>query len=135
MIYKELEKLGIVIKKFDIETLFDNEIHKQRYKELVDRGEFKDDWYAQSLFFILASKDDLYVHANQIYDFEAKSINREFGRDFLTSGTYKLIALAFELYTNSNILNKSLSDIFSSLDNDYFNIAINAIRVRFRQMP
>ena len=50
MIYKELEKLGIVIKKFDIETLFDNEIHKQRYKELVDRGEFKDDWYAQSLF-------------------------------------------------------------------------------------
>ena len=35
MIYKELEKLGIVIKKFDIETLFDNEIHKQRYKELV----------------------------------------------------------------------------------------------------
>ena len=41
MIYKELEKLGIVIKKFDIETLFDNEIHKQRYKELVDRGELK----------------------------------------------------------------------------------------------
>ena len=51
-----IDQVNYVLKKFDIETLFDNEIHKQRYKELVDRGEFKDDWYAQSLFFILASK-------------------------------------------------------------------------------
>lgn len=127
---KEL-RLG---KKFDINELFGNYEHKERYLELVEKdGLGVADAYREALFYILSSCDDLYCQAHKLYDFENKVIITENDAD-LTGATSRLVALAFELFTDRNIMQKDTSDIFCYLDNKFFNIAINAIRIRYRQM-
>lgn len=87
------------------------------------------------LFYILAGNLDLYKKINYIYDFKDHSIKPsclESTEVDFSSGSQKLIMLAFNLYngfTGADIL-----DVFSSLDYENFDLAINAIKLRFNRL-
>lgn len=129
-----IKELGLP-KRFDINALFGNYEHKERYLELVERDSLDGaDAYRETLFYILSSCDDLYHQAHKLYDFEEKRIIIENEAD-LTGSTNRLVALGFELFTNRNVMEMDTVNIFDYLDSNFFNIAINALRVRFRKMP
>ena len=132
---KELIKEPGIPKKFNIDMLFRNYEHKERYLELVEKDVLDvADAYRETLFYILSSCDDLYYQADKLYDFKEERIIIEYDAD-LTSTTSRLVALAFELFTNRNIKEMNTVDIFDYLDSEFFNVAVNALRVRFRKMP
>lgn len=132
---KELIKELGIPKKFNIDMLFRNYEHKERYLELVEKDNLTGaDAYRETLFYILSCCDDLYYQAHKLYDFEERRIIIEHDAD-LTSTTSRLVALAFELFTNRNVKEMNTVDIFDYLDSEFFNVAVNSLRVRFRKMP
>jgi len=132
---KELIKELGIPKKFNIDMLFRNYEHKERYLELTEKDALDvADAYRETLFYILSCCDDLYYQAHKLYDFEERRIIIEHDAD-LTSTTSRLVALGFELFTNRNVKEMNTVDIFDYLDSEFFNVAVNALRVRFRKMP
>lgn len=105
-----------------------------RYKELLERdGTHPKDSERKALFFILAGNEDLYNKVDYIYDFKDNSIHTDCleGKDFdFCSSSRKLIKLAFNLY-NSYDFPADVVDTFYLLDNKNFNLALNAIKLRF----
>lgn len=87
-----------------------------------------------ALFYIIAGNDDLFKKRYFIYDFKDNSINPECltngSTDFSTSSR-SLVRLAFNLYNNYNDDYISPMDIFYSLDEKNYNLAIKAIDIRF----
>ena len=97
---KELIKELGIPKKFNIDMLFRNYEHKERYLELTEKdGLDVADAYRETLFYILSSCDDQYYQVGKLYDFENKVIITENDAD-LTGATSRLVALAFELFTD-----------------------------------
>lgn len=111
--------------------MFLNGRHEVQFDELVVRDGCKDDIEREALFFVLAGSDDLYVKASRIYDFEDRSIRPEAleGEVDLSSGSRALVLLAFNLY---NGWQASVTDIFTSLDENGRILALEAIKLRFR---
>ncbi len=109
--------------------------HALNFRELVkeDKTHPKDN-ERHALFYIIAGNDDLYRKRNSIYDFKDNSINPECLTDekvdFSTSSK-ALIRLGFNLYNNYKDDYISPMNIFYSLDEDNYNLAVNAIDVRF----
>ncbi len=79
----------------------------------------------------LGGNDDLWNKRVAIYDTEDRSIHLNFDElaDF-GSSSRKLIELGFSLYNGykANVLNT-----FSGLDEENFDLAIAALRIRFNQ--
>ncbi|MGO1372413.1 MAG: DUF6075 family protein [Senegalia sp. (in: firmicutes)] len=105
---------------------------KDRLNLLIDRDKMhKEDIERKALFYILAGNLDLYEKVDYIYDFKNHIIipecleSREV--DF-SSSSRKLIKLAFNLF---NGFPADVLDSFYLLDEDNFELAINAIKVRF----
>lgn len=117
-----------------------NKIKRGDFLELQDRYQLflaRDNTSIQdnerkSLFYVLSGNYDLYTNSGKIYDFDDHSIKMDCldnGEVDFTSGTRKLIHLAFNLYNGYH--GADILDIFSSLDSDNFDLAINAIYIRF----
>jgi hypothetical protein len=107
-------------------------IQKERFEKLCKLDRTSDrDVERKSLFYILAGNDDLWNKRNAIYDTEDRSIHLNFDElaDF-GSSSRKLIELAFSLYNGykADVLNT-----FSGLDEENFDLAIDALRMRFNQ--
>lgn len=87
-----------------------------------------------ALFHIISGNEDLFKKRHFIYDFKDNGINVECltngSTDFSTSSR-SLVRLAFNLYNNYNDDYISPMDIFYSLDENNYNLAINAIDIRF----
>ncbi len=107
---------------------------EDRFKEFLEKDNTADgDVERKALFYILAGNLDLYRKANYIYDFKDRSIKPECLEseevDFCSSSK-KLIRLAYNLY---NSYPADVMDTFSVLDEENFELALNAIEGRFRK--
>ena len=107
---------------------------KNKLNEFIERdGMAKGDLERLSMFYILSNNEDLSSKINYIYDFDERSIKSDCleneNVDFCSSSK-KLIRLAFNLF-NGNYKADVLNS-FSGLDDDNFEIAINALIIRFR---
>lgn len=105
---------------------------EDRFNQLLQKdGTYERDLERKALFYILAGNLDLYSKVNFIYDFEDKGIKPECleseGVDFCSSSR-KLIKLGFNLF---NSFPADVIDTFYVLDEDNFNLALNAIKIRF----
>ncbi|MFY9590907.1 MAG: DUF6075 family protein [Bacteroidales bacterium] len=96
----------------------------------IDNTPISDD-ERKAFFFIIAGNDDLYSKRNFIYDFKERVIKPDCFEnenvDFCSSSA-KLIKLAFALF---NGYPADVYDTFYILDDDNFELAINAIKIRF----
>lgn len=105
---------------------------RSRFLELLDRdGTHVKDLERKAMFYILSRNDDLYKKVNHIYDFKDHSIKPECLESSvvdLCSSSRRLIALAFNLY---NGYPADVSDTLFVLDEGNFEIAMNAMRMRF----
>lgn len=113
--------------------------HEERFNRLVDRDNTHlKDSERKALFFIFAGNDDLYSKVEALYDFEEHCIVAEgFDKVDLTSSARGLVELAFNLYNNYSHIEgkmKSVLDIFASLDEDNFELALMGIRFRFNRI-
>ena len=80
---------------------FKNKYHKQFYYEYLQKCRYQD-VYHKALVYCLGIDRDTRKHADQIYDFKAGLIKlRCLHEDWQTSGSEKIVRLAFNLYCNS----------------------------------
>lgn len=108
---------------------------EERYNELMKKdGTDKEDLERKALFYILAGNIDLYSKVNYIYNFKERIINPECLEsekvDFCSSSR-RLIKLAYNLF---NSFPADVIDTFYLLDEDNFELALNAIKIRFNKM-
>ena len=104
------------------------------YQKILEKAKVPEgDLERKSLFYILANNNDLYYKINAIYDFEDNSIKSEClenGEVDLCSSSRKLIKLAYNLY---NGYGADVLETFAVLDEDNFDLAIKAIKIRFNR--
>lgn len=98
---------------------------------LVSDSTHQSDTERISLFYILCGNDDLYSKINHIYDFKEKSIRLDCLEsediDF-SSSSRSLVKIGFNLY---NGYPADISETLSTLDEDNFTLAVEAIKIRF----
>ena len=108
--------------------------HEDRLGVLLKRDATHDkDLERKALFYILSGNLDLYKKIDSIYDFEDNSIKSEClenGEVDLCSSSRKLIKLAYNLY---NGYGADVLETFAVLDEDNFDLAIKAIKIRFNR--
>lgn len=116
----------------EMETLYNLE---DRFDLLLEKDETnKEDLARKSLFYIIAGNYDLYFRANHIYDFKNRNINTDCLKDEtmdFSSNSRKLIKIGFNLYNGYNNPPSDILSLFSGLDKDNFNLAIQAMRIKF----
>ena len=123
--------------------MFLNEVHKERFNQLVQKAKINQgDTERKALFYILSGNDDLFSQVNKIYCFEenwiADTEESENGDRYIpgiltSSGSKKLLNLGLQLY-NSSQNKQSVMDTFAGLDSNNFELAINAIKIRFDKL-
>ena len=108
----------------------EEKIHEYIKRDNMSEGDLE----RLSMFYILSNNKDLSSKVNYIYDFKNRSIKSNCldneDVDFCSSSK-KLIRLAFNLFNGNypaDVLNS-----FSGLDDDNFEIALNAIKIRFNR--
>jgi len=105
-------------------------LHKYRFAELVSAAN-SNDIERKSLFYIVAGNEELYQKRHAIYDFKENAIHTDFQqRAYFSRGLKLLILLGFNLYNGSSDYPFSPMDLINTLDNNNFQIAINAIKIR-----
>lgn len=83
-----------------MEIKFANKQHKDFYAEYLPKCRYNDA-YHRALVYCLGISRDTRDHVNQIYDFKSGSIRTEcLNEGWQTSGSKKVIRLAFNLYNN-----------------------------------
>lgn len=108
---------------------------EERLSQLLEEDKTSyDDLERKSLFYIIAGNNDLYSKVKSIYDFKEHSIKSDCLNskkvDFCTSSK-KLIELGFNLFNGNN--KADVLDTFSSLDENNFNLAIEALKIRLNK--
>ncbi|PKM52492.1 MAG: hypothetical protein CVV02_01705 [Firmicutes bacterium HGW-Firmicutes-7] len=106
------------------------------FKELVEKdGTDEKDLKRRALFWILASNEDLNSRVDYFYDFKERNIKlvdlKNDESSVLDKSSTALICLAFNLYNDSCGELATVSNIFNSIYAENFDIAIEAIRIRF----
>jgi len=113
--------------------MFLNHIHEERFNNLIQLARTPDyDTERKGFIYIISSCDDLYEIREQLYDFEAdfpKFVDIE--ELELHPAMAKLLYIAFTLYNGHNPDSYSLVDLFGKFDDYAFNVAINALKIRF----
>ncbi|MGG5373457.1 DUF6075 family protein [Enterococcus sp. AZ196] len=119
-----------------------NDDHLDKWVYLMEEMGFSDfrdsEW--RTVLYLIAADERLYRDRKTLINFEEKSINADkWFKNSYSSGENKLLALAFNLYTQSEYYEYpngeriyiTPMDIFTSLDSEYRWVAIEAIKVRF----
>lgn len=114
-----------------------NEEHESKYKILIKKsGMIHEDKERMALFYIIAGNMDLYKQAYKVYDFQEQQLNcMKYGQvnleNIYTSSSSKaLLLLAIQLYNGGS--NITVSETFKYLDSDTAQIALNAIKIRYK---
>lgn len=126
-----------------LEDLFLSKQHMNRFLTIMDELGFSDtkDSYWRSLVFIISGNDKLFDERNALVNFKGKEINSETWFDgSLSSGEQRLLALAYNLFTNQDFYELengkkyyiSPLEIFSGIDESGYKLAKNAIDVRLQ---
>ncbi|MEB8418528.1 DUF6075 family protein [Enterococcus casseliflavus] len=124
-----------------MEDLFFNKEHIAKFSYMMNELGFKDlhDPYWRSLTFIVSGNDRLFNQRHTLVNFTGKEINSEKWFDgSLSGGEQKLLALAYNLFTNQDFYEFesgkkyyiSPLEIFSGVDETGYKLAKNAIDVR-----
>lgn len=124
-----------------MEDLFFNKEHIAKFSNMMNELGFEDlhDPYWRSLTFIVSGNDRLFNQRHTLVNFTGKEINSEKWFDgSLSGGEQKLLALAYNLFTNQDFYEFesgkkyyiSPLEIFSGVDETGYKLAKNAIDVR-----
>ena len=80
--------------------VFKNESHREFYEKWLPRCRYQDE-YHKALVYCLGLSEDTRNHAEEIYDFKTGCVRTEcLQKGWNTSGTVKIIRMAFNLYCN-----------------------------------
>lgn len=109
--------------------------HAVNFNELIHKDNTHPrDTERYSLFYIIAGNEDLFRKRTFLYDFESKGIKSnciDGGTIDLSSSVKALARLAFNLYNSYEDKYTTPIDIFYSLDDKNYNLAMNSIAIRF----
>lgn len=106
--------------------------HEENFTNLIITDNTREaDLGRISLFYILATPE-LYKKIDKIYNFEERAIYIDCFEKLNFSGGFKvMVQLGFNLYNGYECLTPL--DIFSHLDNENFDICINAIKIKLKK--
>ena len=115
--------------------VFLNHKHASNFQKLIQKDNtHPKDCERYALFYILSGNEDLFKKKEFIYDFENNNIKLDClidgSADFSTSSK-ALVRLAFNLYNSYEDKYTSPIDIFYSLDNGNYNLAMKSVDIRF----
>ncbi len=109
--------------------------HAVNFNEMIQKDNtHPKDTERYSLFYIIAGNEDLFRKRKFLYDFESKGIIAnciDDGTVDLSSSAKALVRLAFNLYNSYEDKYTTPIDIFYSLDDKNYNLAMNSIAIRF----
>ena len=113
--------------------MFLNHIHEERFNNLIQLAKTPDyDTERKAFIYIISSCDNLYKIREELYDFEADFPRFVDLKELeLDPAMSKLVYIAFNLYNGHNPDSYSLVDLFGKFDDDAFNVAVNALKIRF----
>ncbi|WBW95798.1 DUF6075 family protein [Oceanirhabdus sp. W0125-5] len=113
--------------------MFLNHIHEKRYNHLIELAKTPDyDTERMAYIYIISSCDELYEIREQLYDFQTDFPRFvEIDELDLHPAMSKLLYIAFSLYNGHNPDNYSLVELFGKFDDSAFNVAVNAMKIRF----
>lgn len=105
----------------------------ERIDELMKKDEtHPKDVERKSLFMIISGNEELWNLRNQIYNFEYRCIEPEILESGICSSSKTLIKIGFNLF--NNYPTESILDCFSGLDENNFELVMQAIRIRLNQV-
>jgi len=114
---------------------FLNKEHAVNFNELIQKDNTHPrDTERYSLFYIIAGNEDLFRKIKFLYDFESNGIKAnclDDGNVDLSSSAKALVRLAFNLFNSYEDKYTTPIDIFYSLDDKNYSLAMNSIDIRF----
>ncbi|EOR25292.1 hypothetical protein A500_10460 [Clostridium sartagoforme AAU1] len=114
---------------------FLNKEHAVNFNELIQKDNTHPrDTERYSLFYIIAGNEDLFRKRKFLYDFESNGIKAnclDDGNADLSSSAKALVRLAFNLFNSYEDKYTTPIDIFYSLDDKNYSLAMNSIDIRF----
>lgn len=120
---------------------FLNSQHEENFNNLTKKADVRNgDLERKSMFYIIASNDDLFKQAGEIYNFRDDELQERketlegdlyFPNVLTSNSSQKLLNLAVQLFNNTK--DQNVLDTFSGLDTNNFELALNAIKIRFNQ--
>ncbi|OOP72815.1 DUF6075 family protein [Clostridium beijerinckii] len=114
---------------------FLNKDHAVNFNELIQKDNTHPrDTERYSLFYIIAGNEDLFRKRKFLYDFESNGIKAnclDDGNVDLSSSAKALVRLAFNLFNSYEDKYTTPIDIFYSLDDKNYSLAMNSIDIRF----
>ena len=121
----------------DVIMTYLNSEHEEKYKILIRKsGIDYEDRERKALFYIIAGNMDLYKQADKIYDFKEQQLNCikdgqvDFSNIYTSSSSKALLRLGIQLYNSGDDI--TVSEAFKYLDADNAQIALNAIKIRYK---
>lgn len=113
---------------------FLNKEHAVNFNELIQKDNTHPrDTERYSLFYIIAGNEDLFRKRKFLYDFESNGIKAnclDDGNVDLSSSAKALVRLAFNLFNSYEDKYTTPIDIFYSLDDKNYSLAMNSIDIR-----
>ena len=109
-------------------------MYTKNYIALLTKDNTAETDVERKALFRIFSTDDLFRKVTHLYDFKEHSIKPESlenGEVDLSSSSRKLVMAAFNLYNGH--YKADLCDTFASLDDENFELVIQAIKIRFKQ--
>ena len=109
-------------------------MHTDNYTELLIKDKTAESDVERKSLFLIFSTDDLFGKVTHLYDFKEHSIkpaSLENGEVALSSSSRKLFMAAFNLYNGH--YKSDICDTFAGLDDENFNLIIQAIKIRFNK--
>lgn len=111
------------------QVMFKDRKHKECYMRLLKQVP-KEDVYHRALFYTLSMSPDIRAHIKRVYDADEDFIKPEcLEEGWQTSGSLRIIRLAFNLWGNWNDGYVTPSDVFDSGENAPY--MLEAIKLRF----
>lgn len=115
---------------------FLSEKHKTYYAQLMKLDGLdvnSGDQERKALFFIIAGNQELYMHRNDIYNFETHGLkgNVVSKLGYMCKSAISLLRLGMHLYSGRGTKDLNPCAIFSNLDSSNRALALNAIEIRF----
>ena len=109
-------------------------MYNDNYRELLIKDKTGETDVERKALFLIFSTDDLFRKVTHLYDFKEHSIKPESlenGEVDLSSSSRKLVMAAFNLYNGH--YKADLCDTFAGLDDENFDLLIQAIKIRFNK--
>ncbi|MFW5873291.1 MAG: DUF6075 family protein [Bacillota bacterium] len=112
---------------------FLNKSHQKYYNYLIKKVKVSGkSQKVLALFYILSSLKKFREKPGLFLDFKDLKIKPQIFKKSLSCQEQALIQLAFYLYTEKNIFNLNIMDLFDILDQERASIAISAVKLRFK---